>query len=276
MAFSTASKLQCKHSALPTPAASCAQPKACRVVKGSHARCVVARAEKEEPEKKGFFANFFTDFFDPRGWAPRSAKAWRLNQYDYETNTQSDEEAELVSEMEACVSRMSQQAGGSSVEPFKSFSDAEDGKLASALQSRLKQMTAAVPTGEVAEAQVGEKQMTGEELRSLVYKKYGKTHDISMVRRDIPGKTFVLLNVMWGYLEARSFRMTEEQYMEKLDSIAYLLNAVDQADSVRSQLSGPARSSNGMPARPVPGTAISLKLDVSQSVVKEWFGQGYQ
>lgn len=51
---------------------------------------------------------------------------------------------------------------------------------------------------------------------------------MSLVRRDIPGKTFVCLNVMWSYLEQRSFKMTADQYLEKMDSIAYLLNAVGQ------------------------------------------------
>jgi len=46
------------------------------------------------------------------------------------------------------------------------------------------------------------------------------------------------------------------QYVEKLDSICYLVNAVEQAEVVRSQLSAPARSQKGMPARPVVGTAV--------------------
>lgn len=31
--------------------------------------------------------------------------------------------------------------------------------------------------------------MTAEELRALIYNKYSKTHDVSFVRRDIPGKS---------------------------------------------------------------------------------------
>ncbi len=49
------------------------------------------------------------------------------------------------------------------------------------------------------------------ELRQLIYTKYGKTYDVSFVRRDIPGKTFVCLNIMWTHLEQRSFKLTEEQ-----------------------------------------------------------------
>lgn len=37
---------------------------------------------------------------------------------------------------------------------------------------------------------------------------------------------------MWIHLEQRSFQLTEEQYMEKLDGIAYLLNALEQTEKV--------------------------------------------
>ena len=47
--------------------------------------------------------------------------------------------------------------------------------------------------------------------------------DLSIVRRHIPGKTLVALNVMWTHLEQQSFPMSEEEYMDKLDTIAYYL-----------------------------------------------------
>lgn len=43
--------------------------------------------------------------------------------------------------------------------------------------------------------------LTAEELRQLILAKYGKTHDVSIVRRDFPGlRTYISLNVMWPYL----------------------------------------------------------------------------
>ncbi len=58
--------------------------------------------------------------------------------------------------------------------------------------------------------------LSGEEMRQLSLAKYGKTYDVSLVRRDGFGKSFVALNVTWQHLEQRSFRLTEEQYMEKI------------------------------------------------------------
>lgn len=143
--------------------------------------------------------------------------------------------------------------------------------------------------------------------------KYGKQYDVSFVRRDVPGmKTFVCLNIMWLHLEMTSFKMSEAQYQEKLDSAAALVNALGQTDKVRfapclllqsrlvhvamphtkcsvfkpvhvchavlqvrAFLRAPARSQKGLPRRPVVGTAISIRFDLDQAVIDEWFGQGY-
>jgi hypothetical protein len=41
---------------------------------------------------------------------------------------------------------------------------------------------------------------------------------------------------------------------------------------VRTFLQAPAKSMKGLPRRPVVGTAISIRLDLEQAVVDEWFG----
>lgn len=68
---------------------------------------------------------------------------------------------------------------------------------------------------------------TGQVLRDLVYAKYGKTYDLSIVRRQIAGVTIVALNIMWTHLDQRSFPMSEAQFMEKLDAIAEYLRQDD-------------------------------------------------
>lgn len=72
-----------------------------------------------------------------------------------------------------------------------------------------------------------------QEIRQLLMAKYGKSYDMSFVRRDVPGmKTFISLNIMWLHLEQQSFRMTAEQYMEKLEGVAAMVNALGQTDKV--------------------------------------------
>jgi hypothetical protein len=54
-----------------------------------------------------------------------------------------------------------------------------------------------------------------------------------------------------------------------------MVNVLGQTDKVREFLRQPARSQNGMPPRPVVGTAISIRLDLDQRTVEEFFGRGY-
>jgi hypothetical protein len=54
-----------------------------------------------------------------------------------------------------------------------------------------------------------------------------------------------------------------------------MVNVLGQTVKIRSFLQQPARSQNGMPPRPVVGTAISIRLDLDQRTVDEFFGRGY-
>lgn len=69
----------------------------------------------------------------------------------------------------------------------------------------------------------------GQVLRDLVFAKYGKQYDLSIVRRQIAGVTIVALNVMWTHLDQRSFPMSEPEFMDKLDTIAEYLRQASSA-----------------------------------------------
>ena len=60
--------------------------------------------------------------------------------------------------------------------------------------------------------------------------------DLSIVRRHIPGKMLVALNVMWTHLGQQSFPMSEEEYMDKLDTIAYYLRHVSPIVAMHTTL----------------------------------------
>ncbi len=65
----------------------------------------------------------------------------------------------------------------------------------------------------------------GQVLRDLVYAKYGKTYDLSIVRRQQFGINIIALTVMWTHLDQRSFPMSEPEFMDKLDTIAEYLRS---------------------------------------------------
>jgi hypothetical protein len=44
---------------------------------------------------------------------------------------------------------------------------------------------------------------------------------------------------------------------------------------VRAFLNAPAKAQKGLPPRPVVGTAVSVRLDLDDSQVEEWFGAGF-
>uniref|UniRef100_A0A383VWH4 Uncharacterized protein n=1 Tax=Tetradesmus obliquus TaxID=3088 RepID=A0A383VWH4_TETOB len=162
-------------------------------------------------------------------------------------------------------------------DPNKSFSDADDDELSAALGKRISQIaTTSGSWSESMDEEAMRQPLTGEEVRTLLLSKYGKQYDMSFVKRDVPGmKTFVCLNIMWLHLEQQSFKMSVEQYTEKLDGIAAMVNVLGQTDKVRAFLKAPAKSQKGLPRRPVVGTAISIRFDLDQAVIDEWFGRGY-
>jgi len=63
--------------------------------------------------------------------------------------------------------------------------------------------------------------MTGKDLHELLLEKWGVSYDLQI--RKIKGRVF--LQVMWKYLEQASFPLSEEEYFERLDTVANYLNA---------------------------------------------------
>lgn len=115
--------------------------------------------------------------------------------------------------------------------------------------------------------------LTGDVLRDLIVRKYGKMHDVGFVRRDIPGKTLVSLNIYHAHLGQRSFPMREEDYLDKLDGVAMCLLAWDQAERVISFLQEPVMPRRGLPSRPIVGNAVSIRLELNNDQIAEYFGR---
>lgn len=56
----------------------------------------------------------------------------------------------------------------------------------------------------------------------------------------------VSLNIMWLHVEQASFKMTQQQYREKLDSVAQLVNVLGQTDKVGPGPAGQGRAEMGV------------------------------
>jgi hypothetical protein len=160
-----------------------------------------------------------------------------------------------------------------------SFLQSTDAELSDALNSRITQIstTTASPFEEsstsTSSSQSSREMLTGPALAELVFNKFDKWHDVGIVRRDIPGKTLVTLNIYHAHLGQRSFPMTEEDFKEKMDGIAALIEIWGKAEVVIDFMNSPVKSKNGLPSRPIVGNAVAIPLDLSNEQIAEWFAR---
>eukprot|EP00890_Picochlorum_soloecismus_P000613 jgi/Picsp_1/1552/NSC_05030-R1_protein len=247
------------------------------------------------------------DLFDFEKWAPRSSQAWRLGNdvrasdaaAKKQDGKMTDDDVDVLNERLAASRSMDSDGSGKrdgrgqqqsenegeedSAKP--SFLQSTDEEFAEALNEKITQV-ASTYKGRSSEDGVSEdtmyvescdsnrtEQLTGAELLELIYAKYGKKHDVAFVRRDIPGKTLVSLNLYHAYLGQRSFPMSAEDYEEKLDGVACYLEFWGQTDRVISFLKEPITPRRGLPSRPIVGNAVSISLDLTPDQIAEWFGR---
>lgn len=112
------------------------------------------------------------------------------------------------------------------------------------------------------------------EFAEMIHGKFGRYHDVAVLRNV--GQ--VGFNTYFPSLGQRKFSYTEEQYLDKLDSILTMLNELDQAWFVRNFLLSPKAPRMGLPSSPRADTAVTLRLNLSptwddernQEIVDAW------
>lgn len=107
--------------------------------------------------------------------------------------------------------------------------------------------------------------IAGRELAELCFAKYSRYHDISILTTSPFGKANrqVAVNVYGPSLGFGGFKLTETQYLEKLDSIAAALNDWGQGQFVREFFLEAVKPRRGLPSRPRADTAVTLRLNTS-------------
>jgi hypothetical protein len=90
-----------------------------------------------------------------------------------------------------------------------------------------------------------------QELRHLIYDKWGKSYEARIHRRE--GRMY--LQIMWKFLEQQSFPLTEEQYNAQLDAVAELCAMWGVSGIVRSGIRSAAVRGPGLPI----GTGASAR-----------------
>ncbi|KAJ1628341.1 hypothetical protein T492DRAFT_1018845 [Pavlovales sp. CCMP2436] len=108
--------------------------------------------------------------------------------------------------------------------------------------------------------------MSGRELAELCFTKYSRYHDIALLTTSPFGKSNrqVAVNMYGPSLGfGGAFKLTEEQYLAKLDTIADALNDWGQAQFVRDFYLSPITPRRGLPSRPRADSAVTLRLNTS-------------
>ncbi|GAB2275223.1 hypothetical protein Dimus_009984 [Dionaea muscipula] len=105
---------------------------------------------------------------------------------------------------------------------------------------------------------------SGTDLAALIRNKYGRSYDVLLIKKEFMGRNLLAMNVMWKYREQRSFPLTEEEYILRLDDIANTLKCWGAVSHIRNSL---AR----LKERPRIGKAVSIFIDMDESGVQADF-----
>ncbi|XP_073102594.1 uncharacterized protein [Elaeis guineensis] len=77
---------------------------------------------------------------------------------------------------------------------------------------------------------------SGVDLATLIRKKYGRSYDVQLIKKEFMGRNLLAMNVMWKYMEQRSFPLTEEEYLLRLDDVANTLKCWGAVSHIRNSL----------------------------------------
>ncbi|XP_073054639.1 uncharacterized protein [Primulina eburnea] len=99
---------------------------------------------------------------------------------------------------------------------------------------------------------------SGIDLATLIRNKYGRSYDVQLIKKEFMGRNLLALNVMWKYMEQRSFPLTEEEYILRLDNVANSLKCWGAVSHIRNSL-------EKLKERPRIGKAVSIFIDMDES-----------
>ncbi|KAI4357105.1 hypothetical protein L6164_001074 [Bauhinia variegata] len=112
---------------------------------------------------------------------------------------------------------------------------------------------------------IDDSKFSGIDLATLIRNKYGRSYDVQLIKKEFMGRNLLALNVMWKYMEQRSFPLTEEEYIWRLDDVANTLKCWGAVSHIRNSLEKSKE-------RPRIGKAVSIFIDMDESGARsnEW------
>lgn len=99
---------------------------------------------------------------------------------------------------------------------------------------------------------------SGLDLATLIRNKYGRSYDVTLIKKEFMGRNLLAMNVMWKYREQQSFPLTEEEYLLRLDDVANNLKCWGAVSHIRNSLAK-------VKERPRIGKAVSIFIDMDET-----------
>ncbi|KAF3450125.1 hypothetical protein FNV43_RR06205 [Rhamnella rubrinervis] len=99
---------------------------------------------------------------------------------------------------------------------------------------------------------------SGIDLATLIRNRYGRSYDVQLIKKEFMGRNLLALNVMWKYREQKSFPLSEEEYLLRLDDVANTLKCWGAVSHIRNSLAN-------VKERPRIGKAVSIFIDMDES-----------
>lgn len=101
---------------------------------------------------------------------------------------------------------------------------------------------------------------SGVDLATLIRNKFGRSYDVQLIKKEFMGRNLLAMNVMWKYVEQKSFPLTEEEYLLRLDDVANSLRCWGAVSHIRNSL-----QKLKVKERPRIGKAVSIFIDLDES-----------
>ncbi|XP_071741470.1 uncharacterized protein [Rutidosis leptorrhynchoides] len=95
-------------------------------------------------------------------------------------------------------------------------------------------------------------------LELILQPSLGRNMEDQLIKKEFMGKNLLALSVMWKYMEQRSFPLTEEEYLMRLDDVANTLKCWGAVSHIRNSL-------EKLKERPRIGKAVSIFIDMDES-----------
>mmetsp|Transcript_40787 Transcript_40787/g.57343 ORF Transcript_40787/g.57343 Transcript_40787/m.57343 type:complete len:232 (-) Transcript_40787:150-845(-) len=110
--------------------------------------------------------------------------------------------------------------------------------------------------------------LSGEELRQLIFSKWGQRFPVLIKRRsDALGEQRLFLIIQWKRLGKNNLDLSEEEYIAESDAVAELVTEWGMANVVKNEISESTARPKTM-TQQYPGLFIAL--DVDESIVATW------